>query len=419
MSKIKNIKARQILDSRGVPTVECDVLLEDGSLGRASVPSGASTGKYEALELRDGDPNNYKGKSVLNVVYNINQEIRSTLLGYDAKDQERIDLLLIRLDGTLNKSRLGANAILAVSLAVARAQAKSEGLELFEYLRPFFNAKQKEAYEMPYPMMNIFNGGKHALGASDFQEYMIIPNIETSFRERLKVGSEVFHTLKSILLQDGFQVLVGDEGGFAPPLKSNTKPLDYIIMAIEKAGYKPGKDVVIAIDVASSELFEKNLYYLKSENLKLTYVELMKYYDLLIKNYPIKSIEDPFEQDSFDIWANFNSKYGDFIQIVGDDLYVTNIDRLKRGIETKASNAILIKLNQIGTLTETIAAINLAVKNNMHCIISHRSGETEDTFISDLVVASSVGQIKTGSLSRSERVAKYNRLLRIEEMLGF
>lgn len=416
MAKIKDIKARQILDSRGIPTVECDVLLEDGALGRASVPSGASTGKHEALELRDADPKIYHGKSVLNAVYNINEEIRSTLIGYDANDQERIDSILIRLDGTKNKSRLGANSILAVSMAVACAQAKSSKLELFEYLHLLFN--KNDDYQMPYPMMNIFNGGKHAIGASDFQEYMIIPNIDTSFKDRLRAGSEIFHTLKSILLEDGFQVLVGDEGGFAPPLGSNTKPLDYIIKAIEKAGYTPGKDIFIALDIASSEFFEKNIYHLKAENKKLTYIELIKYYDTLIKNYPIKSIEDPFEQDSFDIWSRFNSDYGDSIQIVGDDLYVTNIDRLKIGIEKKSSNAILIKLNQIGTVTETLAAINLARENNMNCIISHRSGETEDTFISDLAVATGVRQIKTGSLSRSERISKYNRLLRIEEFLG-
>lgn len=416
MAKIKDIKARQILDSRGLPTVECDVFLEDGALGRASVPSGASTGKYEAIELRDADPEIYHGKSVLNAVYNINQEIRSTLIGYEANDQERIDSILIRLDGTKNKSRLGANAILAVSMAVACAQAKSSNLELFQYLHLLFN--KNDNYKIPYPMMNIFNGGKHAIGASDFQEYMIIPNIDTSFKDRLRAGSEIFHTLKSILLEEGFQVLVGDEGGFAPSLGSNTKPLDYIIKAIEKAGYTPGKDVFIALDIASSEFFEKNIYYLKAENKKLTYIELMKYYDTLVKNYPIKSIEDPFDQDSFDIWSRFNADYGDSIQIVGDDLYVTNIDRLKIGIEKKSSNAILIKLNQIGTVTETLAAINLARQNNMNCIISHRSGETEDTFISDLAVATGVGQIKTGSLSRSERISKYNRLLRIEEFLG-
>lgn len=416
MAKIKDIKARQILDSRGNPTIECDVYLEDGSLGRASVPSGASTGEYEAVELRDGDPKTYGGKSVLKAIHNVHEEIKPALIGQEAANQERLDQYMIRIDGTENKSRLGANSILAVSMAIACAQAQSEKKELFKYLGKF-SSKQSEPYMLPYAMMNVMNGGKHATGASDFQEYMIIPSQNTSFRDRLRSGAEIFHKLKNILESEGFQTQVGDEGGFAPPLGSNKKPLDYMIRAIEEAGYIPGKDIFLAMDVAASELFDKNEYVLKTENKRLTRVELIHYYEELFNNYPLRSIEDPLEQNDFEGWSNFTRQYGDRIQIVGDDFYVTNVKRLQKGIDLHSSNSILIKLNQIGTLTETINAINLAHENGMTAIVSHRSGETEDTFIADLVVAMRTGQIKTGSISRSERIAKYNRLLRIEEIV--
>lgn len=416
MAKIKDIKARQILDSRGNPTIECDVYLEDGSLGRASVPSGASTGEYEAVELRDGDPKTYGGKSVLKAIHNVHEEIKPALIGQEAANQERLDQYMIRIDGTENKSRLGANSILAVSMAIACAQAQSEKKELFKYLGKF-SSKQSEPYMLPYAMMNVMNGGKHATGASDFQEYMIIPSQNTSFRDRLRSGAEIFHKLKKILESEGFQTQVGDEGGFAPPLGSNKKPLDYMIRAIEEAGYIPGKDIFLAIDVAASEFFDKNEYVLTTENKRLTRVELIHYYEELFNNYPLRSIEDPLEQNDFEGWSNFTRQYGDRIQIVGDDFYVTNVKRLQKGIDLHSSNSILIKLNQIGTLTETINAINLAHENGMTAIVSHRSGETEDTFIADLVVAMRTGQIKTGSISRSERIAKYNRLLRIEEIV--
>lgn len=417
MAKIKQIKARQILDSRGNPTVECDVILDDGSLGRASVPSGASTGEFEAVELRDGDPKNYGGKSVLRAIKNIHDEIFPALKNQDAANQYRIDQFMIRLDGTPNKGNLGANAILAVSMAVAVAQAKSEKKELYEYLNKFSPHKDQK-YELPYAMMNVMNGGKHADGASDFQEYMIIPRQGTSFRDRLRSGAEVFHSLKKLLEAAGFQTQVGDEGGFAPSLGSNSKPLDFMIQAIEKAGYEAGKDVVLGMDVAASEFYVKKDYALTSENKVLTKPELFHYYESLFLRYPIRSIEDPLDQNDFEGWAEFTRKFGDKLQIVGDDLYVTNVQRLQKGIDMKSSNSILIKLNQIGTLSETIDAINLAHKNGMTAVVSHRSGETEDTFIADLVVAMRTGQIKTGSLSRSERIAKYNRLLRIEEMIG-
>ncbi len=416
MAKIKDIRARQILDSRGNPTVECDVILDDGSRGRASVPSGASTGIYEAVELRDGDPSMYHGKSVLRAIHNIHNEIKPALIGLDAANQEIIDHHMLKIDGTSNKSNLGANSILAVSMAVACAQANSEGKELFEYLSKF-SPKHDEEFVLPFPMMNVINGGKHALGASDFQEYMIIPSQKTTFRDRLRCGVEIFHMLKQILEKHGYQTTVGDEGGFAPALGSNTKPLDFIIQAIEEAGYKPGIDVFLAIDVASSEFFNEKEYVLATENKRLTSIELIHYYDKLFNQYPIRSIEDPLEQNDFEGWSKFTKEYGSRIQIVGDDLYVTNVKRLKKGIDMHSSNSVLIKLNQIGTLTETIDAINLAHQNGFTAIVSHRSGETEDTFIADLVVAMRTGQIKTGSLSRTERTAKYNRLLRIEEII--
>lgn len=416
MAKIKNIKARQILDSRGDPTVECDIILEDGSIGRASVPSGASTGKYEAVELRDNDPKIYNGKSVLNAIKNIHEEIFPVLKGQEAYNQRKIDELMIRLDATHNKSNLGANATLAVSLATAAAEAKAEGLELYEYLNRF-SPRQNEPYVLPFAMMNLANGGRHAAKSTDFQEYMIVPKQEKSFAERLRCGSEVFHALKKSLKEHEYQTLVGDEGGFAPTLKSNSEPLDYIMVAIKDAGYIPGQDVFLAMDPASSEFFKNNKYILACENKVFSTEELIDYYGSLIEKYPIISIEDALEQNDFANWAKFTERFGSTIQIVGDDLYATNVKRLKHGIEMKASNSILIKLNQIGTLSETIDAINLAHSNGMTAIVSHRSGETEDTFIADLVVAMRTGQIKTGSLSRSERLAKYNRLLRIEERI--
>jgi len=416
MAKIKQIKARQILDSRGNPTVECEVVLDDGSLGRSSVPSGASTSDYEAIELRDGDPKMYGGKSVLRAVKNVNEEIAGVLVGQDASNQSRIDQYMIRLDGTPNKANLGANAILAVSMAVACAQSESEGKELFQYLSKF-SPQDGKSYDLPFAMMNLMNGGRHASHSTDFQEYMVIPRQMTSFRDRLRCGAEIFHALKKILEGHEFQTLVGDEGGFAPSLKSNSEPFDYMLQAIEKAGYKPGQDVVLAMDVAASEFFQKNEYVLKSENKFLTKPEMFKYYEDMIAKYPIRSIEDPLEQNDFEGWAEFTRRFGSTIQIVGDDFYATNVKRLQHGIDLNASNSILIKLNQIGSLTETIDAINLAHAAGMTAIVSHRSGETEDTFIADLVVAMRTGQIKTGSLSRTERTAKYNRLLRIEEMI--
>jgi enolase len=416
MSKIKEIKARQILDSRGNPTVEADIWLEDGSFGRAAVPSGASTGEFEAVELRDGDKSIYGGKSVLKAVQNVNTEIKELLRGKDAENQNEIDALMIKADGTENKSRLGANAILAVSLATAVAQANAEKLELYQYLGKF-SPKKNDPFLLPYGMMNVMNGGKHAVNASDFQEYMVFPRQETAFADRLRCGTEIFHALKKILEEDGFSAAVGDEGGFAPSLTSNSEPLDYVLRAIEKAGYKAGTDVQIAMDPANSEIFVNGMYELKSENRNLTRDELISYFEELVAKYPITSIEDPLEQNDFEGWAEFTRRLGDKVQVVGDDLYVTNVDRLRKGIEMKSSNSILIKVNQIGTLTETIDAINLAHNNNMTAVVSHRSGETEDTFIADLVVAMRTGQIKTGSLSRSDRLAKYNRLLRIEEQL--
>lgn len=416
MAKIKQIKGRQILDSRGDPTVECDVILEDGSIGRASVPSGASTGDYEAVELRDGDPKLYGGKSVLRAIRNINEEITGVLIGQDAVNQQRLDQYMIRLDGTPNKANLGANATLAVSMAIAAAQAKSEGKELFQYLSKF-SPQDGKPFELPFAMMNLMNGGRHAFHSTDFQEYMIIPRQMTSFRDRLRCGSEVFHSLKKILEGLEFQTLVGDEGGFAPSLKSNSEPCEFMINAIEKAGYKPGQDVVLAMDVASSEFFHKNEYVMKSENKFMTKPEMFQYYEKMFSRFPILSIEDPLEQNDYEGWAEFTRQFGNRLQIVGDDFYATNVKRLQKGIEMKASNSILIKLNQIGTLSETIDAINLAHASGMTAIVSHRSGETEDTFIADLVVAMRTGQIKTGSISRTERIAKYNRLLRIEEMV--
>lgn len=409
MSKIKDIKAREILDSRGNPTVEVDVLLESGAKGRAAVPSGASTGSKEALELRDNDPKRYQGKGVLKAVNNVNTIIKDALIGLESSHQRQIDETMIKLDGTENKTNLGANATLGVSLAVLKATAKEKNIPLYK----FFG----DEISLPRPMMNILNGGAHADNNLDFQEFMIIPNAK-SFKEILRIGSEVFHTLKKVLKENGFNTGVGDEGGFAPNLNTNEEALDMLMEAIKEAGYTPGKDVNFALDVAASEFYEDGIYNLKGANKKLTSNELVDYYQTLIDKYPIISIEDPVDEEDWKGFRKMTEKYGDKIQLVGDDLFVTNIKYLQKGIDNKAGNAILIKLNQIGTFTETLETINLAKENGYKTIISHRSGETEDVTIADLAVALNLGQIKTGSLSRSERTAKYNELLRIEEDLN-
>ena len=409
MSKIKDIKAREILDSRGNPTVEVDVLLESGAKGRAAVPSGASTGSKEALELRDNDPKRYQGKGVIKAVNNVNTIIKDALIGLESSHQRQIDETMIKLDGTENKTNLGANATLGVSLAVLKATAKEKNIPLYK----FFG----DEISLPRPMMNILNGGAHADNNLDFQEFMIIPNAK-SFKEILRIGSEVFHTLKKVLKENGFNTGVGDEGGFAPNLNTNEEALDMLMEAIKEAGYTPGKDVNFALDVAASEFYEDGIYNLKGANKKLTSNELVDYYQTLIDKYPIISIEDPVDEEDWKGFRKMTEKYGDKIQLVGDDLFVTNIKYLQKGIDNKAGNAILIKLNQIGTFTETLETINLAKENGYKTIISHRSGETEDVTIADLAVALNLGQIKTGSLSRSERTAKYNELLRIEEDLN-
>ena len=409
MSKIKDIKAREILDSRGNPTVEVDVLLESGVKGRAAVPSGASTGSKEALELRDNDPKRYQGKGVLKAVNNVNTIIKKSLIGLESSNQRQIDETMINLDGTENKTNLGANATLGVSLAVLKATVKEKNIPLYKYFG--------DEISLPRPMMNILNGGAHADNNLDFQEFMIIPNAN-NFKERLRIGSEVFHTLKKVLKENGFNTGVGDEGGFAPNLSTNEEALDMLMKAIEEAGYTPGKDVNFALDVAASEFYEDGIYNLKGANKKLTSIQLVDYYQTLIDKYPIISIEDPVDEEDWQGFRKMTEKYGDKIQLVGDDLFVTNIKYLQKGIDNKAGNAILIKLNQIGTFTETLETINLAKENGYKTIISHRSGETEDVIIADLAVALNLGQIKTGSLSRSERTAKYNELLRIEEDLN-
>ena len=409
MSKIKDIKAREILDSRGNPTVEVDVLLESGAKGRAAVPSGASTGSKEALELRDNDPKRYQGKGVLKAVNNVNTIIKKSLIGLESSNQRQIDETMIKLDGTENKTNLGANATLGVSLAVLKATAKEKNIPLYKYFG--------DEISLPRPMMNILNGGAHADNNLDFQEFMIIPNAK-NFKETLRIGSEVFHTLKKVLKENGFNTGVGDEGGFAPNLNTNEEALDMLMEAIKEAGYTPGKDVNFALDVAASEFYEDGIYNLKGANKKLTSNELVDYYQTLIDKYPIISIEDPVDEEDWEGFRKMTEKYGDKIQLVGDDLFVTNIKYLQKGIDNKAGNAILIKLNQIGTFTETLETINLAKENGYKTIISHRSGETEDVTIADLAVALNLGQIKTGSLSRSERTAKYNELLRIEEDLN-
>ena len=412
--KIKNIIGREILDSRGNPTVEVDVVLENNIVGRASVPSGASTGVYEAYELRDLDNNRYLGKGVTKAVNNINNEIRNHLINKNILNQSEIDNLLINLDGTKNKSKLGANAILGVSLACAKAAALSLNLPLYEYLGG------KDASLLPMPMMNILNGGAHATNNIDIQEFMIVPISATSFKEALRRCVEVFHTLKNVLKENKTPAAgVGDEGGYAPNLKNDEEALKVIVKAIEKAGYKPKEDFMIAIDAACSEWYnkEKDLYVLPKANIEMTREDLVNMWNRLVNNYPIISLEDGMGEEDYEGWKMLTDKLGSSIQLVGDDLFVTNVERLKMGIEKKIANSILIKVNQIGTLTETLAAIKLAHKNGYSAIISHRSGETEDTTIADIAVATNAGQIKTGAPSRSDRVAKYNQLLRIEEEL--
>jgi len=411
-SHIKNIFSREILDSRGNPTVEVDIVLENNTMGRAAVPSGASTGEFEAVELRDNDKTRYIGKGVLTAVNNINDEINKALIGADVNDQLNIDEIMIELDGTDNKSRLGANAILGVSMAASRAAAKVNNCPLYEYLSINNNPL------MPVPMMNILNGGSHAGNTVDIQEFMIFPIGAKTFSEALRMGTEVFHQLKSELSQNGLNTSVGDEGGFAPDLESNEQALEIIITAIKNAGYIAGEEIFIALDIAASELFDNQLYHLASENKFYSSDEMVEYLKTLVSKYPIISIEDGLDQSDWEGWKKLNSKIGKNIQIVGDDLTVTNIHRLKRAIDEKSMNSILIKLNQIGTITETIQAVELAKKVGYGAIISHRSGETEDTIIADFSVAMGMGQIKTGSASRSDRVSKYNQLLRIEEELG-
>ena len=411
-TNIKNIRAREILDSRGNPTVEVDVFLENGVFGRAAVPSGASTGEYEAAELRDNDKSRYSGKGVLDAVKNVNYDVNKILIGTDVNDQTKIDNTLINLDGTQNKSRLGANAILGVSLASARAASTVNNIPLYQHLGT------TNDFIMPVPMMNILNGGSHANNTVDIQEFMICPFGASTFSEALRIGTEIFHKLKSELHKKGLNTAVGDEGGFAPNLSSNKEAIEIILKSIEKASYKPGEEVFLALDVAASELYENGEYSLKSEDKAFSSSEMISYLEALAKKYPIISIEDGLDEDDWDGWGNLTENLGQNVQIVGDDLTVTNITRLQKAIDNKSMNSILIKLNQIGTLSETIQAVELAKKVNYGAVISHRSGETEDTFIADLSVAMGMGQIKTGSISRSDRVAKYNQLLRIEEHLG-
>ena len=415
MGRVEKIHARQILDSRGNPTVEAEVYTENGIMGRAAVPSGASTGKYEAVELRDGDKEIYLGKGVLKAIQNIKTDINEELNGVDVSDQSTIDQKMIDLDGTSNKANLGANAMLAVSLATAKAAALESEQSLFNYVGGV-NAK-----ELPIPMMNILNGGSHADNSIDFQEFMVMPVGATSFSEGLKMGTEVFHHLKEELKSQGHSTNVGDEGGFAPNLGSNEEAIEIVLKSIESAGYRAGEDMYIAMDAAASEFYnaKENVYHFhQSTGDKLNPSEMVDYWADWTKKYPILSIEDGLDEDDWDAWKNLTLKIGDKVQLVGDDLFVTNVERLKRGIENGTANSILIKVNQIGTLTETINAVKMAQKNSYTSVMSHRSGETEDTTIADLAVALNCGQIKTGSASRSDRMAKYNQLLRIEEMLG-
>jgi enolase len=412
MSKIKSVKAREILDSRGNPTIAAEVVLADDTVGLAAVPSGASTGKYEAVELRDGDKTRYNGLGVLKAVNNVNKEIAAALNGMEAGEQEAIDNKMIKLDATPNKSRLGANAILGVSLAVAHAAANSARKPLYRSL------KEAASYTLPVPMLNILNGGKHATNSTDLQEFMVVPAGAKTFAEGLRMGAEVYAALKKVLKDKGLNTNVGDEGGFAPSLPANKAAVEAMISAIEKAGYKPGKDCFIALDPASSEFYENGRYVLAREGVSFSSAEMVDFYVKWVNDYPIVSIEDGMAEDDWDGWQLMTKKLGDKIHLIGDDLYVTNVDRVSKGIKIKASNAVLIKLNQIGSLTETIAAINMAQNVGWKAVVSHRSGETEDTTIADLCAGLSTGMIKTGAPCRSERVAKYNRLLKIEEELG-
>jgi enolase len=415
MSVILDIRSREILDSRGNPTVEVEVITESGAFGRAAVPSGASTGKYEAVELRDGDKNRFMGKGVLNACKNIEEKITEALIGEDIFDQVLIDKTMLEIDGTDNKANLGANAILGVSMAVAKAAAMESGQPLYRYLGGV------NAHVLPVPMMNILNGGSHADNSIDFQEFMIMPLAAETFSESLRMGTEVFHTLKGVLKAKGYSTNVGDEGGFAPNIKSNQEAIEIVLSAIEKAGYKPGEEIMISMDAAASEFYledEKVYHFHQSTGDKLTSSEMVSYWQDWVKKYPILSIEDGLHEDDWSGWKQMTDKLGDKIQLVGDDLFVTNTTRLMRGINEEIANSILIKVNQIGTLTETIEAVRLATRNGYTSVMSHRSGETEDTTIADLAVALNTGQIKTGSASRSDRIAKYNQLLRIEEELG-
>lgn len=415
MSAIINIHARQILDSRGNPTVEVEVITENGIMGRAAVPSGASTGVHEAVELRDGDKSNYLGKGVLKAVGNVNSTLNNELKGFFVTDQALIDKTMLEIDGTPNKGNLGANAILGVSLAVANAAAQETGQPLFRYIGGV------NANVLPMPMMNILNGGSHADNSVDFQEFMIMPIGASSFSHAIKMGAEVFHHLKTVLKKKGYSTNVGDEGGFAPNLQSNEEAIQLILVAIEQAGYKAGDDIFLTLDPAASEFYlpEENVYHLhKSSGDKLTPAQMVDYWADWVKKYPIISIEDGMAEDDWDGWSMMTKNLGEQIQIVGDDLFVTNVERLQKGIDKKVANSILVKVNQIGSLTETIDAVTLAYRNKYTAVMSHRSGETEDTTIADLAVALGTGQIKTGSACRSERIAKYNQLLRIEEMLG-
>lgn len=415
MSRIERVHARQILDSRGNPTVEVDVMTESGAFGRAAVPSGASTGTHEAVELRDGDKKVYVGKGVLKAVANVNTKIAAEVVGLDVFDQNLIDKVMIALDGTANKGKLGANAILGTSLAVAKAAAQEAGQSLYRYIGGV------NANTLPVPMMNILNGGSHADNSIDFQEFMVMPVKADTFSKALRMGTEVFHTLKKVLHDKGYSTNVGDEGGFAPNIKSNEEAIEIVLTAIEKAGFKPGVDIFIAMDAASSEFYDAKtkLYtFKKSDGKKLKSEEMVEYWAKWAKKYPIISIEDGMAEEDWDGWKKLTDKIGSKVQLVGDDLFVTNVDFLQKGIDMGVANSILVKVNQIGSLTETINAVNLAKRNSYKSIMSHRSGETEDSTIADLAVALNTGQIKTGSASRSDRMAKYNQLLRIEEELG-
>jgi len=412
MSKIKQVRAREILDSRGNPTVEVDVILDSKVMGRAAVPSGASTGTREAVELRDGDKKRFLGKGVLKAVENVNKIIAPELIGKNPKKQKGIDSLMIKLDGTENKAKLGANAILGVSLAVAKAAAQDEGLSIYKYLGG------KEAVRLPIPFLNILNGGKHADNNVDIQEFMIAPIGAPSFREALRYAAEVYHTLKGILKSKGLSTSVGDEGGFAPNLSRNEEAIEVIIAAIEKAGYRPGKDIAIVLDPAASEFYQDGKYLLKADNKSLSSEQMVDYYAGLVSKYPIISIEDGLAENDWEGWKILTQKLGSKIQLVGDDIFVTNPKILAEGIKQGIANAVLIKLNQIGTLTETLETVDMAKEAGYTCMFSHRSGETEDSFLADVTVATNAGQLKTGAPARSERLAKYNQLLRIEEELG-